>query len=478
MQRRTGSVAAVPAAVAVATLGLLATAPLTATASAANHRPAAHHSANYFFVASTTAAAASFQTTQQPASSIITGNLVNDSTGYTAIAFDTSSGSEAQAATLFPGNLVVQGPGLLCNEGVLPFACPVQPPNYPLLADATYPNHQHASAQTNVSSVGGGPLQADPAASTATATAKQASAQAGTGSANLLAKTPGTVTVGSQSSSSDVVTDSRSVTVTVRSHVSDIDIAGLVHIGAVTGTDTQRLVAGRKPVDQPSLTVTGVTVGGQSATVDSDGLHIAGRKGPSLLHQLTAKGITIEPVTVTRHDTSHGARSDVTGLVIVSTIPVKKAPYIPNPLSSVPPFDNVPGVDAKGTYISTLQLGGVGAAAAIQRQADVGLGGLGPLPVTAKPPAAKGGAPASGSTVSTGGGSSAVAPAGGGGGRAPQVAAPAARTETGFLDDFGLDRLYLVIALGSAAIFLGWRLRVATRGHHVLPSRSLPWRRS
>src|SRR5579862_1762214 len=80
----------------------------------------------------TTAAAAHFTLTQEPASSIITASLIDDAVAYAASDFDSSGGSEAQAASLFPGTLVVEGPSLFCSEV---FTCPASPPAYPLLAD-------------------------------------------------------------------------------------------------------------------------------------------------------------------------------------------------------------------------------------------------------------------------------------------------------------------------------------------------------
>lgn len=454
---------------AAATAAPAAAGSMAGSTAKASRAPATAAGGSTYFVATTSASAATVITTQKPASSIITAGLVNDSLGYTAIAYDSGGGSEAQAASVYPGTLVVQGPSLLCNEGVLPFSCPVSPPAYPLLADARYPQSTHATVSSPTGTVGSGtPLVARPGSSEATATADAARATTATGSSTLLGGTPLGFTVGSQSSHSSVVTTARAVTVRVVSRASDVTVGGLLHIGSVTGTDVQRLAAGRQPIDRPTVRVSNVTVAGHRATVDSKGLHVAGAHGPALLHRLSAQGITVDPVTVNRHDTRRGARSDTTGLVVTAAIPLKQAPYVPNPLSSVPPFDQIPGIDLSGTYISTVRLGGVGAAAGISHQADVGLGKLGKVPVT--PPAAP---PTSGG----GGGSGAVPPGGGSGGAGgapvptvsggpvgggPRVA-PAAGPVRLLADTTDLERLYLVIALGAAAIFAGWRLRLGDR---------------
>jgi hypothetical protein len=163
--------------------------------------------------------------------------------------------------------------------------------------------------------------------------------------------------------------------------------------------------------------------------------------------------------------------------VIKTSVPVKNAPYVPNPVSSIPPFNQVPvtGVDANGTYLATLQLGAAGSAAAMLRQADIGLGGLGPQPVQPVHQPSRHVTRATGGIPSGGGGSAPAPPAAGASapaaGSPPKVAA--SPRASGLLSGFGLDlsRLYLVLALGSGALFLGWRLRAAAQG------RTLPFRR-
>ena len=63
-------------------------------------------------------------------------SLIDDAISYAASDFDSGGQSEALASPAFPGVLVVQGPQLLCSQV---FTCPVQPPSYPLLADASPP---------------------------------------------------------------------------------------------------------------------------------------------------------------------------------------------------------------------------------------------------------------------------------------------------------------------------------------------------
>src|SRR5947209_1974232 len=200
------------------------------------------------FQAQTAAAAVHFVLTQQPASSIVTADLVNDATGYTAGAFDSSGGSEAQAASVFPGTLVVQGPALFCAQV---FTCPTTPPDYPLLADASYPRRGHAEASADQKPVGQGPLVVSPSASTATANGDGNSAQTAAGSVSILSGTPVALTAGSSTALTRVESTTTSMVTHVESTVSDVDIAGLVHIGSIRAVDDITVAATGKPVDRP-----------------------------------------------------------------------------------------------------------------------------------------------------------------------------------------------------------------------------------
>src|SRR5947209_16353360 len=124
--------------------GRIGSAAAVVTAAVAALPTTAH--ADAVFQAQTAATAVHVVLTQQPASSIITASLVDDATGYAASAYDSSGGSEGQAASVYPGNLVVQGPSLFCSEL---FPCPATPPAYPLLADASYPRRPSDTATAN-----------------------------------------------------------------------------------------------------------------------------------------------------------------------------------------------------------------------------------------------------------------------------------------------------------------------------------------
>lgn len=413
--------------------------------------PAAAAAPTYYFEGQTTATAVHLTLTQKPASSLITASLVDDAAGFAASSYDSSGSSEGQAAAFYPGSLVVQGPQLLCDDvfGSDPFpACPAAPPAYPLLADASYPRSKDAHADSNQSPVGSGPFVVTPARSDAQADAGGNHGSTAAGSLSLLAGSPAAVTVGAAAAQSTLRATADGITVHVESTVEDVTIAGMVHIASVHTSDDVTVRSSGQPVDHPSVVVSGVTVAGQPASIDNDGVHVAGQNGPSLTQQLAQQGLTVRTVGVNRTDAPSSARSDATGLAIGFSVPVSGLPYIPNPLPS--PFDAVPGVNANGTYVGTITLGAAGAVAAGQSQPGFDLGGIVPPVNVAAMPSPPG-------TTSVAGG--AVAPA------LPQspptASAPVVANRPVFirvfLDAFSLQNLYATLSLGMVLMFLGWR---------------------
>ena len=400
-------------------------------------------SADSLFQGQTVATAVHVTITQVPASSIITASLVDDAFSYASAAYDSSGGSEAQAATVFPGNLVVQGPGLLCSQL---FPCPTSPPDYPLLADASYPRSQQAQATANQPTFGSGPFVVAPAGATAQAQANNNAAQTTAGRISLLAGTPVALTIGASSASTHLQSSGTKLVAHVESTVSDVSIAGVVHIASIATTDDVTMRPGAKPVDSPHIAISGVTVAGQPATIDETGIHVAGLNGPALGQHLAGQGVAIKTIGATKADTVGSARSDATGIEVDFSLPVSGTPYIPNPLPA--PFDAIPGVNANGTYVGRVTLGAVGTAAATEIEPTFSLGGFPLASTVAAPPAAAVPPPAGGGLLQQ---LASTPPA------APSVAAPTSVFRIS-LDSFSLSDLYAVLALGTAGLFVGWRL--------------------
>lgn len=410
------------------------------------------------FQAQTAATGVHFVLTQQPASSIVTAELVDDATAYAAGAFDSSGGSEAQSASVFPGTLVVQGPALFCSQV---FTCPATPPDYPLLADASYPRRTSAHAPADQQPVGSGPMVVTPSASTAAADGDGNRADTSAGAVSIMSGTPVAITAASSTATSQLTSTASTLTSHVESILTDVTIGGLVHVRSIRAVDDIGLSASGHPLDRPHVEVLGVTVGGVPAQIDDSGIHVAGQNGPSLTQQVAQQGIDIRTVGVQRTDSATVARSEATGLVVTFSVPVSGLPYVPNPLPS--PFDQVPGVNANGTYVGYVTLGAVGVVAGANAEPTFALGGDVPLSL---PPAARtpaGGAVADNPVLGLPPTSS---------GQSPQVS-PSVTFVRGVLDAFTTDLagLYAALALGTIMLFLGWRLVVALRRSRSLAGR-------
>ncbi|HEU5034987.1 MAG TPA: hypothetical protein VFT62_09560 [Mycobacteriales bacterium] len=441
-----------------------------ALAGAATTAWAAPAQADTFFQAQTTATAVHLTVTQQPASSIITASLVDDAVAYAASDFDSGASSEALAAPAFPGRLVVQGPQLLCSQL---FSCPTQPPPYPFLADASYPRRQQDTATVSGNRMGSGPFVVAPLNASAQANADGNTGQTAAATTTLLAGTPGVVQIGASHATSTVQSSSKDIKVHVESVVHDVSIGGVLDIAALHAVDDIVLQPGGKSTNVPSITVSGVTFAGKSASIDGRGVHVAGVDGPAANRELAQRGVVVRTVGVHHSGAANGARSDATALSIDVALPVKGLPYIPDPVPALPPpFDQIPhsGVNANGTYVGQITLGAVGAAVGIGQEPTFNLGGAGQVP-----PASTGSSaplPATGGPAPAGGAVTGSAPPPNQPG--PNVAAQPPALAGGFTNLLARDRLdllYAVLALGTAALFISWR------GSVLLSQRQVPIRR-
>lgn len=456
---------ALPAAgLVVAALPLLALAATPAQAAV----PGA-----YTVVSQTAAVLLSAQ--QNPPLGPVTNELVQEAVGYTASSLDSGGGSEAAAAAFYPGNLVSTGPGLLCSEFLqgTPAQCPTQPPAYPLLADAQYPSSTSATAPASGPQLGGNgvPVTVTPAASQAQAGQDANSASTAAGKADVLAGTPAAVSIGAVASSAATSVDATGVHVRVATTLSDVTIGGSLYIRALHSTDTVTVQEGQRPVDHPSVTLSGVTVAGQAATIDSSGIHVAGHDGPALVNDLAAQGLDVHLVGVSRQDTVGVARSSAFGLAVTQQQTVSGAPSDCVPLPTIPgsPVQPPCPPDVNREYDTVLTLGDAGVVALANNGFSFA------LPAFGVPTGAGGlGSPLAGaagtSLTGSAGGVPALAGATGtpaSGGRAPAVAAPR-RTGLSLLS-VNLSTLTLALAVGTAAMFLIWRAATVAALHRRSP---------
>jgi hypothetical protein len=402
---------------------LAAVAPAGSSARAAGATPAV-------FELVTTGVGVAASSTQRPAASVITGGLVDATLGYSSSALSSAGASASDAAAFYPGDLVATGPSLLCSQ-FLP--CPVTPPDYPLLAQASYPERPSGSADSPAP------------AGTAHALAGESSTD---GVAELSSATapgaPVTVSVAAESVSTRSWVDGTGAHVRSRSVLHDV-VIGALHVATIDAVDDVDVRVAGQLSDRPRITITGVTVAGQAAAVDQDGIHLLGVHQPAAVPVVAGQGVEVRTIGVDRADTAGAARSSAGGLRVTFSVPVSGVPAV------VP---GAPGVNR--VYVGSLVVGGVGAAVAAGGADDALLASL-PTPDTSSLTAALlpardlGTQPAGAATQRRA--------------TAPVTAAPptlAARVRD-LLPQADLTTLALVLAIVPPSLLLLWRWLVLAR---------------
>ena len=294
-------------------------------------------SSSLVFEVLTTAVGVSADSTQRPAASIVTGGLVDSTLGYASSAVSSAGASESAAAAFYPGDLVATGPALLCSQ-FLP--CPLTPPAYPLLAQASYPERPTGAADSS-SPVG-----------TARASAHEQSTE---GSADVSSgAVPGVpVSVGVQTTQTRAWVDAAGAHVRSRTTLHGVAVGPLVIASLDAADDIDVALSGRV-TDRPRVALAGITVAGQAAGIDQDGVHLLGIHQGASVPALAAQGIEVRSLGIAKSDAAGAARSTAGGIRVTFTVPVRGVPAV------VP---GVPGVNRN--YLGSLVIGGVGAAVAV-----------------------------------------------------------------------------------------------------------------
>jgi hypothetical protein len=302
----------------------------------------------------TTAVGVVASSTQRPAQSVVTGGLVDSTIGYASSALSSAGASASAAAAVYPGDLVATGPALLCSQ-FLP--CPLTPPAYPLLAQASYPERPSASADS--------PAPVGAARALAGEQSTDGSAQV---SKATVPGAPVTVSVGAQVTTTRAWVDTAGAHVRSRSDLHNV-VIGPLEVGSLRVTDDVDVPPDGRPTDRTQVAVADVTVAGQAASIDDQGVHVLGVHQAAAVPALTQQGLDVRLIGTDRADAVGAARSTAGGLRVTVSVPVRGVPAV------------VPGAPgANRTYLGTLVVGGVGAAVALGT-AD------GPL-LSALPPAA------------------------------------------------------------------------------------------
>ncbi|MFL6239723.1 MAG: hypothetical protein ACJ735_09585 [Actinomycetes bacterium] len=368
--------------------------------------------------------------------------------------------SAALADAAYPGT--AQGvPDLLCGQVSLPdqFPPPLRqpcdtidtpapdaigfPPKQPVEASAQNPTQTDDKATLNGPTIGGhGAVTAAVGTIEAHAHDTSSSGIAHLGSTLLGPSAAAQVRTGAVHTTTNTVVDSKGrVVSTADSLVQDITVLAAIHIGSVHSMAQVINDGHHAPVVNTSTTVSGVTVGGQQAAIDQNGIRIvsADDKGKSLktvneqLAQLFAQdGISFKVLQpFVSRDNAHSASTRAGGLVITFSFPLQQpihpnTPPIPGciwPLPPAIPANPCTGVqeDPNGLYFGTVNI----ASAGVQNTGSFfsftfnpgGIGPLGPTttgtgPTTTFTPGTAG-TPGTPGTAGTPG-SPSVAPPGGG----------------------------------------------------------------
>lgn len=429
-----------------------------------------------FYSVATEAAGVQLVSVQNPPLGPVTNQFVQDTVGYAASSLDSGGGSSAAAATFYPGELAAQAGSLICTQFIpsgQPVQCPTTPPPYPLLADAQYPTNEQDTASANGQQVGGDsvPLLITPGIAEATAHERDNSSHTTVASGSLLTGTPAALSIGAVTSATSTTVDGKGVHVHVETTVHDITLPGRLHIDVLHAVDQLLVPEGGKPVGAPQVTIGGVTVAGHAATIDEKGVHIEGQAAPSLLQNIAQQGMDVRFGGIDKTLALGTARTAAYGLQVQFDRPINGIPYQCLASPTVPLPDPLPNQvpcppDANRQYTVTLNLGAVGAAVIAQPGDNLSFpdfsGGL-PTPGSFGVGAPSFTPPGAGGTLPSVAGATGTA---GTTGARPQVAARPQRGVALLTDD--LSTLYLALAGGAAALFLGWRaatVLMSTRRH-------------
>ncbi len=233
--------------------------------------------------------------------------IVEADPSFTLAEVATGPASRGLASSLWPGNLLGTGLGA-ASDG--------QAPNYPVIAQARYPDKPYLADDRT----GGNLMHGEASGLDALATATRAPSQIG-----------GSVDIGTTTSTSTAtVTDKNIAIGRSVAKVSDISLLGAIKIGSVS-TVVETRSDGKKQTASGTTTVAGLTVAGMSFVVDEQGAHQVGGPGtgPVPLGQADAlkqAGITISGIGQTTTNDVDGVRRDAKGLrITVDTTLYRKA---------------------------------------------------------------------------------------------------------------------------------------------------------
>ncbi|HET6914890.1 MAG TPA: hypothetical protein VFH56_02255 [Acidimicrobiales bacterium] len=236
-------------------------------------------------------------------------------------------------------------------------------PNDPVLAEADYPptatNASTASFPPSggpaaVPNIGSGPFSAGPATSKAVTSATGASVDSTIGdiglgppvgtATNLVHIQSAHATNAMQIGDSTVISKATSV-------ATGIDIAGQIQVASVEGV-AGGTSDGSNGTPSASLAIGKVTVGGQAAYIDKDGVHLANQSGGGpavtvangILANLANEGISVHTISPTEVTNGPVGSGDSGALVVTLTTSTPNVPGAGSLFPNAPPVPGAPSI--------------------------------------------------------------------------------------------------------------------------------------
>lgn len=264
---------------------------------------------------------------------------------------------DALGSPLYPGDA-----GAHLGTAVATFGGP-ELPNDPVVAEADYPPTptNGSKASFSVPGTSNGAFSVGPASSQSADSANGASVDSIIGEIGIgppVATASNLVHIQSARATNTMQIGDSSVASLATSQATGIDIAGAIQIASVEGT-AGGSSDGNNGTPTASLAIGKVTVAGQSAYIDQDGVHLAGQSGGGqavtvangVLQNLAAQGISVH--TIAPIETTDGAvGSGDSGAVVVTL--QQSTPRVPGAGPLVPGAPPIPGVPSVPFIINIL----------------------------------------------------------------------------------------------------------------------------
>jgi hypothetical protein len=261
-----------------------------------------------------------------PVGDATTGNVFSVDLPFTRSSVSSGPSIDALGSPLYPGDAAAH-----LGTAAVTFGAPPQFSvlNDPVLSEAQYPptpsNKTDEHFSTPAISNGAFSEAAVSSNSHAAATGADVDATVGEISAGpAIASAASLVHIVGSKVTNSVQLGGSSVSSTATSTVTGIDIAGVIQIASVTGS-AGGSSDGSSGTPSASLNIGKVSVGGQGAYIDQDGIHLVGQSGGgplisaanTLLQNLTAQGLSVHTVAPTE-TTNGAATSNNSGALVVS----------------------------------------------------------------------------------------------------------------------------------------------------------------